>query len=231
MTARRPFRVATWNIHSAIGADGRHDPERTLEGLRGLDADVTALQEVDSRIDGRDGFAEFEAAADHVAAAAKTIVADNGEYGHMLLSRWPIEHWTHHDLSVAGRERRSAIDAVLDTGRGRLRVIATHLGLFLRERRHQVAVLGRLLDRQPGVPTIVLGDFNEPTGRGPASRRFDRALGRAGRWRTYPSRRPLLPLDRIWHSRDLDLVASGVVREARLASDHLPLVAEFAHPG
>ena len=230
MSDRAGFRVATWNIHSAIGADGRHDPERTLAGVRALDAQVTALQEVDSRVNGRDGFLDFQTDGAHATAASKTIVADNGEYGHMLLSRWPIERWRTHDLSVPGRERRSAIDAVLDTGGGRLRVISTHLGLFLRERRRQVAILAGLLEQDRALPTIVLGDFNEPTGRGPASRRFAPRLARAGRWRTYPSRRPMLALDRIWYTRDLDLVASGVAAEARRASDHLPLVAEFAYP-
>ena len=230
MSRRTGFRVATWNIHSAIGADGRHDPERTLAGIRTLDAEITALQEVDSRINGRNGFLEFQADREHAAAAAKTIVAPNGEYGHMLLSRWPIERCRTHDLSVAGRERRSAIDAVVDTGAGRLRVIATHLGLFFRERRRQVEILATLLDHDPALPTIVLGDFNEPTARGPASRRFAPKLAQAGRWRTYPSRRPVLPLDRIWYSRDLGLVGSRVAAEAGKASDHLPLVAEFSHP-
>jgi endonuclease/exonuclease/phosphatase family metal-dependent hydrolase len=226
------FRVATWNIHSAIGADGRHDPGRILAGIRALDAQVTALQEVDSRINGRNGFLEFRADGRHAAAEAKTVVAPNGEYGHMLLSRWPIERCRTHDLSMAGREPRSAIDAVLDTGEGPLRVIATHLGLFLRERRRQVRILARLLDQETDLPTIVLGDFNEPTGRGPASRRFAPRLARAGRWRTYPSRRPVLPLDRIWYSPNLALVGSRVAAEARSASDHLPLVAEFSRrPG
>ena len=229
MSHRPDFRVATWNIHSAIGSDGRHDPERVVGVVRALDTHVMAVQEVDSRINGRDGFLELQAGGDLAAVQSKTIVAPNGEYGHMLLSRWPVERSMTHDLSMPGREARSAIDAVLDTGRQRLRVIATHLGLRLRERRRQVEILVGLLEQEQNLPTLVLGDFNEPTGTGPASRRFAARLACAGRWRTYPSAGPVLPLDRIWHSRNLALVRSRVATEARRASDHLPLVAEFSH--
>jgi Metal-dependent hydrolase len=39
---------ATYNIHRCTGWDGRYDPERIIGVLRELDADVIALQEVNS---------------------------------------------------------------------------------------------------------------------------------------------------------------------------------------
>ncbi len=43
------FRVATYNIRKAIGTDRRRSPERILDVLAELDADVVALQEADRR--------------------------------------------------------------------------------------------------------------------------------------------------------------------------------------
>ena len=43
------IRVASYNMRKAIGTDRRRRPERTLEVLNELDADVIALQEADRR--------------------------------------------------------------------------------------------------------------------------------------------------------------------------------------
>jgi endonuclease/exonuclease/phosphatase family metal-dependent hydrolase len=39
--------LATYNIHACIGADSRFGPERTVQVLQELDADVVTLQEVE----------------------------------------------------------------------------------------------------------------------------------------------------------------------------------------
>ena len=41
--------VASYNMRKAIGTDRRRRPERTLDVLREIDADVIALQEADRR--------------------------------------------------------------------------------------------------------------------------------------------------------------------------------------
>ena len=40
------FRVATYNIHKCQGFDRRIRPERIIEVIRELDADIVCLQEV-----------------------------------------------------------------------------------------------------------------------------------------------------------------------------------------
>jgi endonuclease/exonuclease/phosphatase family metal-dependent hydrolase len=47
---------------------------------------------------------------------------------------------------------------------------------------------------------------------------------------TYPSRLPLLPLDRIWFSGPLKLTTIATLRDAGRASDHLPLLASLCWP-
>jgi endonuclease/exonuclease/phosphatase family metal-dependent hydrolase len=232
MTGGRRFRVATWNIHSGIGADGRHDPQRIRETIRRFGASFTALQEVDGRVNGYDGFRDLSPSGAAGIACARTIRTGAGDYGHMLLSEWPLLRQEIYDLSVAGRESRSLIDAVADTGTGLVRVLSTHLGLSPAERRHQVARLLGLVHGE-SMPVVLLGDFNEPISLGPASRPLKAVFQRAGSWRTFPSRRPVFALDRIWCSHDLIVERSWVVRKARLASDHLPLLADLrlAAPG
>lgn len=225
MTAPR-LRVATWNVHSCIGSDGRHSPGRVRRLARAIEADIMALQEVDSRVNGRDGFEELGTALGPASAHCRTLRTPDGDYGHMLLSRWPIARWDIHDISVRGREPRSVIDGIIETGSGQVRVLSTHLGLGQRERIRQVAMIADLLG-DPATATILLGDFNEATGFGPASRVFGRRLESVGRWRTFPAQRPLLPLDRIWCAPPMTAERSWVMPEVRHASDHLPLVADL----
>ena len=48
------LKVATYNIHCGIGRDGRFSEKRILDVLREMDADVVAMQEVESRAAGID---------------------------------------------------------------------------------------------------------------------------------------------------------------------------------
>ena len=220
------LRVATWNVHSCIGSDGRHDPARVRRVIRGLAANVVALQEVDSRIAGHDGFRDLGAAMGPDHAHCRTLRTPDGDYGHMLLSTAPILEWAVRDISIAAREPRSVIDAILETGCGQIRVLSTHLGLGRHERTRQVEVVQKLVaERESGV--ILMGDFNEATRFGPASRAFDTCLASVGRLRTFPARYPILPLDRIWCGPPIHVERAWTIREAGKASDHLPLVAEL----
>src|SRR3954466_5832688 len=45
--------LASYNMHKAVGLDGRRDPHRVLKVLQEIDADIVALQEADKRMGGR----------------------------------------------------------------------------------------------------------------------------------------------------------------------------------
>src|SRR5262249_5365857 len=140
-------RILTWNIHKGIGSDRRYDLGRIIDLARRHKPDIVALQEVDSR--GRDPTAlpldVLKLALGSHAAEARTIVAEDGHYGHVLISRWPIEEVALHDVSIGRREPRCAIDAVIRSPRGSFRVVATHLGLGLGERKRQIRRLVTLV--------------------------------------------------------------------------------------
>jgi endonuclease/exonuclease/phosphatase family metal-dependent hydrolase len=104
-----------------------------------------------------------------------------------------------------------------------LRVINTHLGLRGGERAEQIARL--LASVVVAGPTVILGDFNEWRWRAPNLAPLERVYAGTPALRSFPARRPLLALDRVFvHPREA-LVGSQLVatEEARRASDHLPI--------
>lgn len=227
--------VVSWNVHSCIGTDGRLEPARVAEVLRGLEADLVGLQEVDSRHDhpsDRDQLPYLARQLGMHAIAGPNLRDGRGELGNGLLAHVPPSSHERVDLSVAGSEPRGAIDARFSLASGfRLRVLVTHLGLTGAVRAVQVAALRAHIEAGPACDAMLLmGDLNEWRPRvfsGPSLLPDLFSVG--SRARTFPSRLPVLPLDRIlaWpRPRHLEVHAVRT-RPARIASDHLPLRADL----
>ena len=227
-SARSTVRVMTWNTHGGIGPDGLHDLERMLAVVQRADPDILALQEVDSRrVKGAEHpIALLKRVLGHHGVAATAITTADGDYGQVLLSRWPLEEAVIHDISVPGREPRRAIAATVGTPSGRLFVVAAHLGLRFVERRRQCFKMALLAD-QSELPTVVLGDFNDWMWPGSVQNVLARRLPGRTRQRTFPARLPLLKLDRIYCRPAAALVSSKVDPAGAGVSDHLPLIAEI----
>lgn len=224
------MRIATYNIHRAIGSDGIQDPKRIATVLRELDADIIALQEV-GYASGTPGN-ELEYLGESIQARVVegfTFQDERGHYGNAVLSRLPNAGIQLHDISVAGREPRGAIELSLQVNGAVVQVIATHLGLRPAERRQQVEQLTRLLAASSADIKILLGDLNEWFLWGRPLRRLRRVFGHAPAPATFPVRWPLLALDRLW-VQPLSVIGSLRAHQsstAKLASDHLPLIAEL----
>ena len=220
--------VVSYNVHRCIGADGRHDPGRVAEVLRELDADVIGLQEVASRFRGAgalDQLAYLARALGYQPVAGPTLLQHRGHCGNALLTRLPILGVDRIDLSIAGREPRGAIDVKLGLGGDDVRVVVTHLGLRWRDRRAQARWLVDALGEDRGGFVVLLGDINEWLPRLGCLGRLHARLGRAPAVRSFPARRPLFALDRVWvHPRvGLIEVRAHATPLARVASDHLPV--------
>ena len=240
MTSR--IRIATYNIHKCRGMDGRTSPERIAAVIGELDADVVAIQE---SLDVQEGRPKFDQARrihgelkgyDRCFGENRTL--HGGPYGNMTLSRFPVQLCQNYDVTWRHRERRGCLrsDVVLGDGVV-LHVFNVHLGTSFIERRHQGRRLlsDAVLKRVEGQgPRIVVGDFNEWT-RGLTSRlmrdAFEAVEPRAFlRYaRTYPGVLPVLHLDHFYYDKQLELRSFRLhrSRKALVASDHLPLVAEF----
>lgn len=224
----RCVRAMTWNIHGAFGGNPRFDLARVIALIQKWRPDLVALQEVDSRrklAANADVFAMLQNAVGEHGIGAKTITTADGDYGQMLISRWPIESAEIHDLSYPEREPRRAIRAEVQSPHGRLRIVATHLGLSIRERHGQTR---KLLDLVAGTDatTLVLGDFNDWFWVNSVRAALSRELPAWTRYRTFPSRWPVLRLDRVYCRPMQALVRSYIDPAAREVSDHLPIIAD-----
>lgn len=224
-----PLTIATWNIHGAIGTDRRLEPWRIGEVLQQIGADVVALQEVP--LGGPASVDVLSIVRERLglhAAEGPTLDGPLRRYGNAVLSRWPIEAVRTLDLSFGSREPRGALDADLSCNGHALRIVATHLGLSPAERRHQIRRLLECFDTD-AMPVVLLGDINEWFMWGRPLRWLCAHFQRAPAPATFPSRRPVFALDRIWirpRQRLLQVHVHGTPL-ARLASDHLPLVARI----
>lgn len=220
-------RVLTWNVHGGVGLDGVRDFSRIVDHVVAIDPDIVALQEVDSR--DRGGRASpmriIEDRLGQRGISASTLTAPDGEYGQVLLSRWPLIDAETHDLSVGSYEPRRAISAVARTPGGELCVVAAHLGLRFGERRQQVTTLRRTVSGER--PTLLMGDFNDWFRYRSAQAQLETCFDDYTRLRTYPARVPVFALDRIFCRPSGLLKSARTITSAPLLSDHLPLLAEL----
>jgi endonuclease/exonuclease/phosphatase family metal-dependent hydrolase len=237
MTSRShvDLRIATYNIHRCRGLDRRTMPARIAEVLREIEADVVALQEVIGAGPAGAGQAEEIGAAVGMGWVMTTVRhLRNHLFGNVVLSRFPIVHHSHYDLSWRTCEPRACQRADLDLGQGRtLHVYNVHLGTAVLERRYQAPRLASFVhDHRVTGPKIILGDFNEWM-RGLATKTLSSLFDSVDihahlqRRRTYPGIFPLLHLDHIYYEGHVEIrgVELPRTRKALMASDHLPLVA------
>lgn len=237
----KKFRVVTYNIHKCQGLDRRVQPERIVKVLDEVDADIIALQEV-LWVHGA------ESSEDQAHHLARELGYDfrlgenrrlrGNAYGNVVLSRFPLVDSRNHDISVTGREQRGCLRVDIDLhGRQLLHIYNVHLGTSYTERRSQARMLLQedvLKNGDHIGPRVLLGDFNEWT-RGLTSKLLNDHFRSAdirihiGRKRTYPGFMPLLHLDHIYFDQSLALESASLHRSrtALVASDHLPVIADF----
>jgi len=222
------IRMATYNIHRCVGAEGHALPERILAVLKEVDSNIIAIQELDFHREPALNLLDYFARHTGLTpVAGPTVFKPESRFGNALLTSLPVLDTHPIDLTVPGREPRGALDLKLDWQGRTLRVIATHLGLSPGERRYQIKQLLTLLARETADLKILLGDLNEWFLWGRPLRWLNHAFPISQRRRTFPARFPLLALDRIWVAPPASLVELQVHRSplARIASDHLPLKA------
>ncbi len=242
------LRLLTYNIHKAIGPDRMFRPDRIVEILKYYRADIVLLQEVDHGVPR----SHHTYLATELANALRydysafgiNVYLKRRKYGNATLSRFPIGREHNIDLSLRWRKRRGAQHTTITILKGKrlltLEVFNVHLGLSAMERREQVRRLltsPQLTHLTSEQPCLIAGDMND--WRGVLKRqRFSKhgfvcATNRrpGSRWsiKTFPSYAPTAGLDKIFYRGQLKLlhVYRSRLKLAKLASDHLPIIADF----
>ncbi|MCW8917829.1 MAG: endonuclease/exonuclease/phosphatase family protein [Gammaproteobacteria bacterium] len=239
------LRIMTYNVHGCVGMDGKLDVERIARVIARARPDVVALQELDVgrvRSDSMDQahlIARYLEMDFHFHPALHLA---EERYGDAILTHLPLRLVKAKLLpGLAQRPRlepRGALWVAIDLHGTEVQVINTHLGLYPSERLAQVeALLGRdwLADERCQDPVILCGDFNalpsSPICRHLATRLSDVQIA-APQHRpkgTFSSRFPRVRIDHIFigprlEARHIEVPATEL---ARVASDHLPLLAEL----
>lgn len=228
------MKVASYNIHKCRGMDGQFRPDRITRVIAELGADVVAIQEIDRKF-GKPGSGGLDAEAIlretgmHLLGQSD-IAHRHGWHGNALLVRGEPKSYRRSRLNLPGFEPRGAIIAEMDLGEGEFRLIAAHLGLLRQSRIDQIRTLLATFEGLPPMPTILLGDFNEwRRSRRSSLGVLEARFGVAPSVLSFPSRRPIFPLDRIlgWPAGLITNIKAHNTPLARRSSDHLPLTAEM----
>ncbi|TFZ06758.1 endonuclease/exonuclease/phosphatase family protein [Ramlibacter henchirensis] len=244
-----PLTVMTVNIHKGFTSFNRRFilPE-LRDAVRKVGADVVFLQEVlgthedhAKKVNGWPEAPHYEFLADSIwphYGYGKNVVAPKSHHGNAIMSKFPIVHYQNHDVSLPGPEKRGLLHCVLRVPGRPLDVhaICVHLGLAESHRLQQLDLLCEMVRSEvpDNSPLVVAGDFND--WRGKANGVLEREIGLREVFvnaygepaKTFPSRFPLLPLDRIYvRNASVHLPVVLPRRPWSHLSDHAPLVAEI----
>ncbi|HEX5322468.1 MAG TPA: endonuclease/exonuclease/phosphatase family protein [Capsulimonadaceae bacterium] len=224
-------RVATYNIRHGLGSDGRLDLARILPVLQESEADIVCLQEVDKGLP-RSAFLNQAAWLAARLGFSFAFVSNFGlpiaGMGNALLSRWPFYSTSNTRLPFAGEPRGLLWIEVDHPEAGTLAFFCTHWGLSESQRLDQAQVCASDV-MAAKIPAIFCGDLNATPDATEVS-----LLLRAAALRdagpadslTYPAHQPESKIDYILFTQHWKL--NDVLVRSTLASDHLPIIAEFA---
>lgn len=232
----QPLRILSFNIHGGYSLDGRRDLARVHTLLEDLKIDIAVFQEMETR-PSKGGTAtdinELAGGAMPYHMMGPTLKEGLGWYGNLIVSRYPFKRALVHSLEKKWDkiEPRNAVDVLIETPLGNMRLLGTHLSLPAWERKVEVPKLVELVkqvEEEEKYPVFLMGDINEWR----RSSRLLRFLGEqmipvpAGA--TFPVFYPVLHLDRVWHDSPFIRAKASVVTEygVRKMSDHLPILIE-----
>ena len=216
------LKVASYNIRKSVGLDWKRQPDRILEVIREVDADIVALQEVDRRF----GTRTSSLSVDHITADTDYFPVRFGSrptslgwHGNTILVRKGAKVLLHKQIHLPQLEPRGAVMADIE--------INGLVGLW--RKRQALAVLQLLEALEEKLPTVMMGDLNQWTTEGGALAHFSRTHHVVAPGPSFHASRPLLPLDRIITDLDFDVDDAGVhvSPTAQMASDHLPVWARL----
>ncbi|HBL21564.1 MAG TPA: endonuclease [Alteromonas mediterranea] len=228
----------TYNIHSGIGRDKKHDYKRIGQFLASSGADVVLLQEMDTRPPERDTAQDVrDICAENTfkLIPSPAIREADGWYGNAILTRYDVLSNDRVDVSQSGRQPRNVQIVELKTEKTPLTVVNTHKGLKKLERRSQFSLLHEHLSqrlKEKQTLLVLAGDFNEWQFFSKAFKGLNSLLFQQKVGATFPSHFPVFSLDRVWVTDDIKVKACRKLKNAktRVYSDHLPVLIDIELP-
>jgi endonuclease/exonuclease/phosphatase family metal-dependent hydrolase len=164
-----PITIATWNLWWRFGKF-EHRQEPIAQVLAAANADIVCLQEVWAKEDDRDQAAWLGDRLRLFTSRHDTATRDGLSFANAVLSRWPIVASTNTALPGPDGKpsHRKVLHATLDTPRGAMHVLVTHLDQRFDNsavRSAQLKVIAELaasIPRDPATdfPVILAGDLN-----------------------------------------------------------------------
>lgn len=218
----KPIRAMLMNLNASNG-----NTDRVLEAIRHADPDLLLLEEVTS-------VWSSELAVLDIDYKYRIAEPQEGCFGIMLLSKYPLEHG---QVLQIGKTGVPSIVTEAHFPKGVVSVIGTHPkppagAEYSRQRNMQLIELPYVVMEQK-YPTLLIGDLNVT----PFSYWFRRVVSESGLKNsmkgfgfqpTWPSNNRFLriPLDHVLHSPEI-IIHSRVVG-TDIGSDHLPVIVDFS---
>lgn len=233
-------RFLCFNIHGGHSRDGKRDLNRVHDLMETYEVDIGAFQEMETRPTrgGSRGDIDLLAGVNrphHL--PGPTMKEGEGWYGNLIVSRYPIIRAQAHTMETKfDFEPRNAVDALIQTPDGKIRLLNTHLSLSPFERATEVPKLIELVEQveeEERSPVILMGDLNIWNPRSRLLKFLDSKLIPVPAGASFPSSFPFLKLDRAWHDTKNMRVEAQLLRGPGISilSDHLPILVDVYLPG
>ncbi len=229
------MRIITYNLHKGVGAGRTNILEEAVHAAADRQPDLLLCQEVYHGVQDVVHQSRFiTEVIGHPHVFAPNAFYARGCHGNATFADMPVARHANINVTESFFEKRGILHTLLEGERGRFDVLNVHFSLTGRQRRRQWFKLLQALPEDPDLPVLACGDFNDWAGS------LDRRARRTGvltnaLWHlparkrpTFPSRHPVLAMDRIYY-RGFRLLDARVLDGApwNSLSDHLPVEAEL----
>ena len=223
--------VASYNIRSFRGMDGKRDIDRTIAAIERLHCDICGLQEV--RKTDEDAVAPIDITGARLGMKpffAQTLARPGFIYGIGLLSKLPFEIVEVVKLRVPeGQEPRSAIFAKVTLPNGSFYLVNTHLGANNDDgRKMQMEHILETIREKGYTPVLLIGDMNSHFGSKTMKLLHEDWMIFGDATLTAPAETPKWRFDYIaGYPKDAFRGANYRVIDDPTSSDHRPVVMEL----
>jgi endonuclease/exonuclease/phosphatase family metal-dependent hydrolase len=218
-------RIMSYNIHNATGMDNVTDYKRIAAVIKSIDADVVAIQEIDSVTQRSNGVFVLKEIAEHAnmeLTFGASIPFQGGKYGIGILSKEkPV---LIKSVALPGREeKRSLLIAEFED----YTVCCTHFSLNPNDRLLSIAIINQYT-KDYNKPVFLAGDLNtSPSSEVMKEFRKSWTILNDTNQFTFSSDNPETCIDYILTRKtDNVKVIGAMVANEKIASDHLPVYVE-----